>query len=179
MASRPQDLAARAAKVGVAKGEIKMSKRWLLLLAAVALPLTLGGCGNPAGLYPVHGTVLHKGQPAAGAVVYFHQESPAAGSPQTIPFGIAEDDGSFYLTCDNVGNGCPPGKYAVLVEWKDASGDGVVPVKTKGKTKLVKRSRVRSGPDRLDGRYFDISKPLLHAEILPQSNTLPPFELGG
>ena len=42
------------------------------------------------------------------------------------------------------------------------------PVKTRGKTKLVKRSRVRSGPDRLEGRYFDISKPLLHAEVLPR-----------
>jgi hypothetical protein len=52
-------------------------------------------------------------------------------------------------------------------------------VNTKGKTKLVKRSRVRSGPDRLSGRYFDINKPLLHAEVLPQSNTLPAFEVGG
>ena len=36
----------------------------------------------------------------------------------------------------------------------------MVPVKTRGKTKLVKRSRVRSGPDRLGGRYFDIARPL-------------------
>jgi hypothetical protein len=52
-------------------------------------------------------------------------------------------------------------------------------VKTVGKTKLVKRSRVRSGPDRLGGRYFDSGKPLIHAEVLPQSNVLAPFELGG
>lgn len=156
-----------------------MIKRWFMILAAGALSIAPMGCGNPHGLYPVYGKVVHKGEPAAGAVVYFHQESPAAGTPQTIPFGIVEDDGSFYLTCDNLGNGCPPGKYAVLVEWKDGSGDGVVPVKTKGKTKLVKRSRVRSGPDRLGGRYFDISKPLLHAEVSPQSNTLPAFEVGG
>ena len=64
----------------------------------------------------------------------------------------------FNVVCDNQGNGCPPGKYAVLVEWRDRTGDGVVPVKTRGKTKLVKRSRVRSGPDRLGGRYFDISQ---------------------
>ena len=50
-------------------------------------------------------------------------------------------------------------------------------MKSAGKSNLVKRSRVRSGPDRLNGRYFDISKPLLHAEVLPQSNTLDPFEL--
>ena len=156
-----------------------MNTRWLLMLTTVAFPLTQVGCGNPAGLYSVTGTVLYKGEPAAGAVVYFHHEGPAAASSPAIPFGIVEDDGSFSLTCDDQGNGCPPGKYAVLVEWRDKSGDGTVPVKTRGTTKLVKRSRVRSGPDRLDGRYFDISKPLLHAEILPQSNTLPPFELGG
>ena len=103
----------------------------------------------------------------------------AAPSPQAVPFGIVEDDGGFSLTCDGVGNGCPPGQYAVLVEWRDGAGDGIVPVKTNGKTKLVKRSRVRSGPDRLDGRYFNISKPLLHVEVLPQSNSLDPFELGG
>ncbi len=156
-----------------------MTKRWLLLLAAVAPGLPHVGCGNPPGLYSVSGKVLHKGEPAAGAVVYFHREDPAAPPAAASPFGIVEDDGSFSLTCDDQGNGCPPGKYAVLVEWRDGAGDGVVPVKTTGKTKLVKRSRVRSGPDRLGGRYFDISKPLLHAEVLPRSNTLPPFELGG
>jgi hypothetical protein len=156
-----------------------MINRCFLILAGAALSLTPTGCGNSSGLYPVSGTVLHKGEPAAGAVVYFHQEGPAAGASATIPFGIVEDDGSFNVICDSLGSGCPPGKYAVLVEWRDGAGDGVTPVKTKGKTKLVKRSRVRSGPDRMGGRYFDIAKPLLHAEVLPQSNTLPPFELGG
>jgi hypothetical protein len=156
-----------------------MINRWILIAAAAASPLAQAGCGNPPGLYPVYGKVFHKGEPAAGAVVYFHHEGPASSASPAIPFGIVEDDGSFNLTCDNQGNGCPPGKYAVLVEWRDGTGDGVVPVKTTGKTKLVKRSRVRSGPDRLKGRYFDITKPLLHAEVLPQSNPLPPFELGG
>lgn len=156
-----------------------MSRRWLWILVSVIPPLVGAGCGNPPGLYSVSGKVLYKGEPAAGAVVYFHYEgSSAAGSP-AIPFGIVDDDGAFYLTCGDQGNGCPPGKYAVLVEWRDATGDGVVPVKTTGKTRLVKRGRVRSGPDRLGGRYFDLSKPLLHTEVLPQSNTLAPFELGG
>jgi hypothetical protein len=156
-----------------------MIRRCLVILTGVGLSLGAPGCGGPAGYYPVQGKVLYKGQPAAGAVVYFHQEGTGAPSPKTVPFGIVEEDGSFYLTCDGVGNGCPPGKYAVLVEWRDGAGDGIVPVKTSGKTKLVKRSRVRSGPDRLEGRYFNISKPLLHAEVLPQSNPLDPFELGG
>jgi hypothetical protein len=149
------------------------------MLAAAASPLTQAGCGNASGLYPVSGKVLHKGEPATGAVVYFHDEGPASSASPAIPFGVVEDDGSFNLTCDNQGNGCPPVKYDVLVEWRDGTGDGVIPVKSTGKTKLVKRSRVRSGPYRLKGRYFDITKPLLHVEVLPQSNPLPPFELGG
>jgi hypothetical protein len=152
-------------------------KRWLTIVAVTAFFHALVGCGNPPGLYSVSGKVLHHGEPADGAVVYFHQEGPLASPLQTIPFGIVQDDGRFDLTSDNVGNGCPPGKYAVLVEWRD-QGDGVSPVKTKGKTNLVKRSRVRSGPDRLNGRYLDINKPRLHAEVLPQSNTLAAFEIG-
>jgi hypothetical protein len=29
----------------------------------------------------------------------------------------------------------------------------------------------------LKGRYFDIGKPLLHVEVKPETNQLPPFEL--
>lgn len=156
-----------------------MTIRWFGISAMLIAPMLLAGCGNPPGVYPVYGKVFHHGEPATGAVVYFHPEGPSARAPGTVPFGIVEDDGTFSLMSSDVANGCPPGKYAVLVEWRDRAGDGVTPVKTTGRTNLVKRSRVRSGPDRFGGRYFDISKPLLHAEVLPQSNTLPPFELGG
>jgi hypothetical protein len=157
-----------------------MNRRCLAALAGVIVTLGGPGCGNPAGFYPVHGTVLYKGKPAAGAVVYFHQDGRRAAAPTTaIPSGVVDDNGTFSLACDGVGAGCPPGRYAVLVEWRDSTGDGVVPVKGKGNTKLVKRSRVRSGPDRLNGRYFNGDKPLIYAEVLPQSNSLAPFELGG
>jgi hypothetical protein len=144
---------------------------------AVTIVAAASGCGSPAGLAPVSGTVLYRGQPAAGAVVYFHRqdESGAAGVP--APSGVVADDGRFSLSTDGLGPGARPGTYAVLVEWRDAKGDGVVPVKSTGKVKLVKRSRVRSGPDRLNGRYFDIGKPLLRAEVGAGSNSLPPFEL--
>ncbi len=156
-----------------------MIRHWLVILAGMAAFIGASGCGNPPGYYPVHGKVLYKGEPAAGAVVYFHQVGSDAPKPPSTPFGIVEDDGRFSIICDGVGNGCPPGQYAVLVEWRDGAGDGIVPVKSAGKTKLVKRSRVRSGPDRLGGRYFDAAKPLIHAEVLPQTNSLAPFELGG
>jgi hypothetical protein len=154
-----------------------MIRQWFVIVAGMGLCVGAPGCGNTPGYYTVKGKVLYKGEPAAGAVVYFHPER-APKSP-TIPFGIVSDDGGFSLSSDRAGNGCPPGKYAVLVEWRDPAGDGVVPVKSAGRSDLVKRSRVRSGPDRLKGRYLDISKPLIHAEVLPRPNTLDPFELGG
>jgi hypothetical protein len=70
-----------------------------------------------------------------------------------------------------------PGSYSVLVEWRDGKANGVVPVKGKGQTNLVKRTRIHAGPDRLQGRYFDASKPLLKAEVKPGTNQLEPFEL--
>lgn len=148
-------------------------KMWLILASAIGA----GGCGSPAGLVPVSGKVLYRGEPAAGAVVYFHRQAEPGSASSPIPYGIVEDDGSFSLATDGLGTGARPGKYSVLVEWRDEKGDGVTPVKGRGKARLVKRSRVRSGPDRLKGRYLDISKPLIRTEVVAQSNALPPFEL--
>jgi hypothetical protein len=75
-----------------------------------------------------------------------------------------------------------------LLEWRGKAEEAVaepkpIPVKGKSKAKTkeftVNKQMARQGIDRLKGRYFDSSKPLLHAEVLPQSNSLPPFELAG
>ncbi len=154
-----------------------MIKRLILIVATAWSLASAGGCGNSAGLVPVSGKVLYKGEPASGAVVYFHREGGSGSPAQPIPSGAVEDDGTFSLSSDNLGNGAKPGKYVVLVEWPDRSGDGVTPVKTRGKANLVKRSRVRSGPDRLGGRYFNIGNPLLHAEVMASWTQLEPFDL--
>jgi len=146
---------------------------WLILASAIGA----GGCGNPAGLVPVSGKVLYRGEPATGAVVYFHRQAAPGTDGGPIPFGIVEEDGTYSLATDGLGRGARPGAYSVLVEWRDEKGDGVVPVKSRGKVQLVKRSRVRSGPDRLKGRYLDISKPLLHTEVAAGTGPLPAFEL--
>jgi hypothetical protein len=159
-----------------------MNRKVFVLLIAANGAVGLAGCGRPAGLYPVSGKVLYKGEPAAGAVVYFHREGPSPAPASTIPFGIVEEDGSFYLSSDGQGDGCPPGKYAVLVDWKGKNETPIAqpkPSRAKGKPKIipVNSRSTRNNVDRLKGRYFDISKPLLHAEVLAQSNPLPPFEL--
>jgi hypothetical protein len=161
-----------------------MSRRWFMVLAVAAGPLLTAGCGNPAGYFPVSGKVLYKGEPASGATVYFHPTDGTVNPGKAIPYAIAGQDGGFYLTCDGIGDGCPPGKYAVLVEWRGKPDTQVIEpkqttakVKAKVKDFTTNKQVARVGVDRLKGRYFDIAKPLLRAEVAARTNSLAPFEL--
>jgi hypothetical protein len=154
-----------------------MLKRLVLVLAGACGSLASAGCGSPAGMFPVSGKVMYGGEPATGAVVYFHRQMEPGSPSGPIPYGIVEDDGSFQLASDDSGNGARPGSYTVLVEWRDGSGDRVEAPTRKGRAKQVKRVRLRAGTDRLKGRYFDVSKPLLRTEVKAESNHLAPFEL--
>ena len=154
-----------------------MLRRFVLVLVGSACTSLVAGCGNSAGLVPVTGKVLYKGGAAKGAVVYFHRQGEPGTQRNLVPFGIVQDDGAFSLSSNDLGNGAMPGSYAVLVEWRDGKESGVVPVKGKGQTSQVKRSRIHAGPDKLNGRYFNASKPILQAEVKPGPNKLEPFEL--
>ncbi len=184
--AEPDDGHCRLREVAAAEGHDRddrgkewstMLRRMILVAAAASWSFSEAGCGDSAGIYPVSGKVLCKGEPAAGAVVYFHPEGDASVARDVIPHATVEDDGSFLLSSGDLGSGARPGKYAVLVQWRDPAGDGIVPASERSKSKLTKRSRMRLGPDRLKGRYFDISQPLLHVLVKPESNQLPPFEL--
>ncbi len=122
------------------------------------------GCGNSAGLYPVNGKVLYKGEPAAGATVTFVRKGVADRLQEQTPQGVVQPDGTFALA-GPLGKGAQPGDYVVLVEWKEGAG------KVKG------RSPGLSAPDRLKKRYLDPSRPLLTATVEAMTNSLPPFEL--
>lgn len=134
-------------------------KKSLLCIPAL-LGLACVSCGN--GLYPVSGKVTYKGQPAAGAAVFFQRPGVDLLNEHMI-IGLVQEDGSFELVCGSQGKGAPPGEYNVLIEWKDGPNRG--------------RGRARAMPDKLKGRYADAQRPLLHATIKAGSNHLPPFEL--
>jgi hypothetical protein len=135
-----------------------MKKRLLGATAVVALTCT--SCGN--GLYPVSGKVTYKGESTAGATVFLQRRG---GDPlnEHMIMGIVQEDGSFTLVCGSLGKGAPAGEYDVLIEWKRGSHQG--------------KGRPRKLPDRLQGRYADPKRPLLHATIRAERNILPPFEL--
>jgi hypothetical protein len=134
-----------------------MKKRWVYV-AVVALACT--SCGK--GIYPVSGKVTYKDKPAAGATVFFRRQG-AEPMNEHLTMGIVQDDGSFTLSCGDLGKGAPPGDYDVLIEWpqhvSQAKGLG------------------HKAPDRLKGRYADLKKPRFHAVIKAETNELPPFEL--
>lgn len=93
-----------------------MKKRTFYLTAAVALTCT--SCGN--GLYSVSGKVTYKGQPAAGAAVFFQRQGADLMNEPMI-MGLVQQDGSFSVVCGDKGAVVPPGKYDVLVEWRPSS----------------------------------------------------------
>ena len=110
-----------------------MLRRFVFVLVGSTCASFIAGCGNSAGLVPVTGKVLYKGEAAKGAVVYFHRQGEPGTQRELVPFGIVQDDGAFSLSSSDLGTGALPGSYAVLVEWRDGKENGVVPVKGKGK----------------------------------------------
>jgi hypothetical protein len=126
--------------------------------------LACAGCGNPNGAYPVSGKVLYQGEPAKGAVVYFHRKNVTDPLQEHTPQGIVQEDGTFTLASP-VGKGALPGEYVVLIEWKEGAG------------KVRARSPALAAPDRFRGRYMNLNNPRFQAEVKAEKNRLPPFEL--
>jgi hypothetical protein len=134
----------------------------------------------------VSGKVLFEGKPAGGATVTFVPEGlPQSGKENISPSGVTDEDGNFQLSYGDKGLGAPAGKYAVMVVWRkygpSSETSGTTPTfKSKRTKKEESRDEKRDrklAPDLLKGRYSDVSKPLLRAEVKSETNHLPPFEL--
>ncbi len=141
-----------------------MCKGYFLLGAVSLFAPCLSGCGNSNALYPVRGKVLCKGEPAVGAVVYFHRTSAADSFNQLIAQGVVQQDGTFELACAS-GKGAVPGDYAVLIEWKVGAGQ------TPGRSPGI------AAPDRFEGKYLDRENPQFQVLVKPKKNQLPAFDL--
>ena len=144
---------------------------------AAVVALTFAGCGNSNGLVPVTGRVLYKGQPAVGARLHFHrQDAPATAQRDPIPSAVVDEDGSFEVTTGDLGRGVPVGRYAVLVSWPEGQdggdpGGGPKPGRRRGP------AVDRLPKDRLNGRYLDIGRPMITADVTPGVRELDPIEL--
>jgi hypothetical protein len=155
-----------------------MTRNARLSIVLSGLAIACAGCGESAGLSRVDGKVLYKGEPAAGARVYFHRTDPH-GPPGPVPTADVGDDGRFWVTSGDLGYGAPPGTYNVLVEWREGPPrtHRVDLAKKTGKATAKGAKLELKADDRLKGRYLDPDHPRLRAEVASGTTSLPPFEL--
>ena len=138
----------------------------VVVLAAVSLVTASCRSQGPR-LYPVHGKVLFKGEPAVGARVIFHPRNDAdLRAPH--PAGVAGADGTFTLTSFQPDDGAPAGDYTVAVVWPHESSPAP-------KARAPHNQAVKN---RLGGSFNNPARPvLLLAHVGEGNNELPAFEL--
>jgi hypothetical protein len=156
-----------------------------LIIPAVFVLLFCTSCGNKYGLAPVNGKVTYNGSPAVGANVYFHPKSPLPKRPKgeleyPIPMATVAEDGSFALSSGDLGSGAFPGDYKVLIEWRKPDAKPAVDPASNDHKTAPPKGEDKFGhlpSDQLKGKYFNLEKPLLSAEVKEGGNKLPTFEL--
>lgn len=167
-----------------------MKTRWLLAATAACLTILCTSCSRTGpGYYPVYGKVTYQGKPAKGAAVHFHREGETGEESTNFPMGVVDEEGNFFLEVHGVGHGALPGKYKVLIRWnpeKDEANAPPAPSASKTSKRKVKapvesiaerRRDPKSDTDLFKFRYFKLDKPLLFAEVKPETNNLEPFDL--
>jgi hypothetical protein len=160
-----------------------MIRSRLAVIVPIATALTLVSCGRTDGpaLYPVQGKVMYKGQPAVGATVILRRLDPEPNTTPPVPAGQVDDQGSFSVSVDQMGEGVPAGKYAALILWR-TKVEGGEPPKPAPKPKKGRRyvpPVVTSEliPDRLAGRYMDPERSPFRVEVKTGDNNLEPFDV--
>jgi hypothetical protein len=141
-----------------------MDRRSIRIAAVLAFAaLSEVSCTRRTGptLYPVKGSVVCGGVPAAGAVLTFHR----VGDPDktNLPHAVVAADGSFTLTTFAPGDGAAPGHYAITVIWRnkgkgrgDDEGDWRIPMRYLTADQSGLTAEVKEGPTEL--QPFVLSK---------------------
>jgi len=163
---------------------MKNRVRNLLLVVMPFVGLSLASCGRGDGppLYPVHGKVMYKGEPAAGATVILRRQDAEPNTTPLVPAGQVDDAGDFTVAVDERGDGAPAGKYAVLIQWRKRSEGGAEPkpapspAAKKGR-RVVSIDKPELIPDRLEGRFMNPDTTPFHVEVKPGENNVDAFDI--
>lgn len=136
---------------------------WTVLLLALSVtgckPSVVDEKRKP--VHPVSGKVLVQGKPARAAFVLFVPVNESPEAPDPRPRAEADVDGSFTLSTYGDKDGAPVGEYIVTVTWPGG----------------VLQDGREEPPDKLLGRYENITKSKLRATVKEGQNNLPPFQL--
>lgn len=134
---------------------------YALCLLALALPLAGcggGGAGRPQ--YPVHGKVVSRGKPAAGAIVVFHPLNPADAT-RFPPRGKTDKDGVFVVGSRLSNDGACAGDYDVTLIWPEEQD--------------AKNPGENTPPDRLEKRYDNVKRAKWRVHVKAGDNALEPL----
>lgn len=124
----------------------------------------LMGCGAENDwkqVYPVSGSLLVDGKPAAGAIVSFLPEQDLQNPQALRSTAEVQADGTFRVTTYMAYDGAPAGPHVVTAYWPEPLPENASPTEV--------------GKDRLRGRYARASSPLARVTIEQQENILDPF----
>ncbi len=136
-----------------------------LLLLALATTLPWAGCGASHRSVPqfkIHGKVLSRGSPAAGAIVVLHPVNKTGVSPYP-PRAVAATDGTFVIGSSMKDDGAPEGEYAVTIVWPEEQDP--------------KKQFENTPPDRLKNRCNDAKNPKWRIRVSAGENALPPLDV--
>ncbi len=161
-----------------------MAIRGRILVLWMPLAAVLPACGGSDGppLYPVHGKVMYKGQPAAGATVILRRLDPEPNTTPPVAAGQVEDDGTFSVAVDQRGDGAPAGKYVALIQWRKKAEGGEPkpdpkPAAKKGRRAAAPVVETELVPDRLGGQFMNPDRSPFRVEVKPGANELEPFDV--
>ena len=129
------------------------------LLGCLAL---FSGCFETswkAATCPTTGSVMVNGKPAFDAFIRMTSRSGPIDERNSDCWAYVQEDGTFAMSTYEMGDGCPPGEYDLLLRWP--------------------ADRLTMMPDRLGGKYWNPEDPFMTVTIEPGTNEIPPIELTG
>jgi hypothetical protein len=137
--------------------------------ALIFLPL-LAGCGKGSDkpvVYPVSGELFVQGKPASGALVVLRpaDDAEAGNWARGFPHARVEADGTFQIESYEPKDGAPVGTYKVLAQWQS------------GEDGQEEDSNATPRTDLIPASYFDATTTPWTADVKPQANRLPRFEI--
>ncbi|MEM6777088.1 MAG: hypothetical protein AAF670_05490 [Planctomycetota bacterium] len=136
-----------------------IAKRNPIFGLATLLLWWIPGCSPTQGApkFPVTGTVLVNGEPAAGMIVRFHGAGQGLVGQDAQPAAVTDENGVFELSSFGDGDGAAAAKYKVTFYWPT--------------------NPILASEDRLQGRFSQAALSEIDVLIDAEATTLPPFEL--
>lgn len=147
---------------------MKMIRKWSMWTVVVTFACL--GCGKEQKggdrleVFPVSGEVFVDGDPAQGAMVFMHPDTPhqiPEGARPVSSTAQVDENGKFEIATYGAADGAPAGKYKVTIIWEQAVGISGRP----------------DGPDKLRGRYSNPQESKIEVEVAAGPVTIPRIEL--